>query len=170
MPPQNRYVVNHEARRGSTSAVGHHRALPSTFANRSQSLDELETNEPHENIFAASEGSPDETTATDNSDKKHQIIEKPPARPHRGDRAKSADPLGTHREHHLNDSETNSIGSSTSLANAVNAKPSPNNQDDAKSGSTACSQSDSISSQTRERKNSNLLNRYVKKVRSLMKK
>lgn len=182
MPPQNRFVAKDggsDARRGSTPAVGQQPPLPSKISNRSQSLDELETKETDENISAATEGASDDNkpNASDEGQPKASKA-KPPTRPQRGERAKSNDPANTNlvnKGFSLNDSETASIGSSTSLANAVSAQPNPSddssslNLDDTKSCSTTCSQPESIGSHSSEKKN-NLLNRYVKKVRSLIKK
>lgn len=193
LPPQNRFVAknaNNEPRRGSTSAVGHKSSLPSKINNRSQSLDELESKDPSDDISVASEGASDDTKPktnntnnnknkinkhnNNNNDKNQPNAnkDKPPARPQRGDRAKSIDPVNTNivnKGISLNDSETNSIGSSTSLTNAINKQPNLFEPDDAKSCSTTCSQPDSIDSQSSDKKG-NLLNRYAKKVRSLIKK
>lgn len=107
----------------------------------------------------------------------------PPRRPSRGERARSVG-LDTEQcsnkkeeiENRLNCSETNSIGSISSLNNAINRTPNPpddtnsaTNQEDTKSCSTTCSQQDSMGSQSSDKKR-NLLNRYVKKVKSLIKK
>lgn len=78
----------------------------------------------------------------------------------------------------LNRSEESSIGSTTSLNNAINSDPNPSggsssqlNQDDTKSSSTTSSAQYSITdnSETNEPKRT-LLNKYVKKVKNLMKK
>lgn len=108
----------------------------------------------------------------------------PPRRPSRGERAKS---VGIDTEQSANkkneienrfncSDETNSIGSTSSLNSAINRTPNPfddsnlvPNQDDTKSCSTTCSQQDSLGSQSSDKKR-NLLNRYVKKVKSLIKK
>lgn len=71
--------------------------------------------------------------------------------------------------------DTNSIGSTSSLNNAINRAPNLSddnnflNQDDAKSYSTTNSQAESLGSQNSEKKRT-LLNKCLKKVKSLMKK
>lgn len=75
----------------------------------------------------------------------------------------------------INRSESNSIGSSSSLNNSVSRDPEPNtsnsnsmtNLDDTKS--TTSSAQCSVGSETNEPKRT-LLNKYVKKVKSLIKK
>lgn len=124
---------------------------------------------------------PPDTGTDENEDRLSAATNKdaPPRRPSRGERAKSA---GTdieqssnkkgEIENQLNCSETNSIGSTSSLNSAINQTPNPlddANQDDNESRSTTCSQPDSMGSQSSDRKR-NLLNRYVKKVKSLIKK
>lgn len=76
-----------------------------------------------------------------------------------------------------NRSEESSIGSTTSLNNVINSDPNPSgssghlNQDDSKSSSTTSSAQYSINdnSENSEPKRT-LLNKYVKKVKNLMKK
>lgn len=77
----------------------------------------------------------------------------------------------------LNRSEDSSIGSTTSLNNTINSDPNPSgsssmlNQDDTKSNSTTSSAQYSMTdnSENNEPKRT-LLNKYVKKVKNLMKK
>lgn len=76
-----------------------------------------------------------------------------------------------------NRSEESSIGSTTSLNNVINSDPNPSgssgqlNQDDSKSSSTTSSAQYSMNdnSENSEPKRT-LLNKYVKKVKNLMKK
>lgn len=103
----------------------------------------------------------------------------PPRRPSRSERSRSVgvdSETSSNRknetENRLNCSETNSIGSTSSLNSAINQTPNP--LDDANSANnqdvqSTCSQQDSMGSQSSDKKR-NLLNRYVKKVKSLIKK
>lgn len=76
----------------------------------------------------------------------------------------------------LNRSEESSIGSTTSLNNTINSEPNPSgsssmlNQDDTKSNSTTSSAQYSITDNSESEPKRTLLNKYVKKVKSLMKK
>lgn len=77
----------------------------------------------------------------------------------------------------LNRSEdSTSIGSSTSLNNTINSEPNPSgsssilNQDDTKSSSTTSSAQYSMTDNSESEPKRTLLNKYVKKVKSLMKK
>lgn len=98
------------------------------------------------------------------------------------DRSQSLDILSEHsdivnEENRLNRSDTNSIGSTSSLNQAISTSPNPRlkkinptNQDDAKSCSTFYSQTDSTGSQNSETRKRSLLNKYVNKMKSLIKK
>lgn len=73
----------------------------------------------------------------------------------------------------MNRSEESSIGSTTSLNNALNSEPSPSdsnsiqNQDDTKSSSTTSSAQYSITDNSEKSDSKRtLLNKYVKKVKS----
>lgn len=76
----------------------------------------------------------------------------------------------------LNRSEDSSIGSTTSLNNTINSEPNPSgsssmlNQDDNKSSSTTSSVQYSMTDNSESEPKRTLLNKYVKKVKSLMKK
>lgn len=76
----------------------------------------------------------------------------------------------------LNRSEDSSIGSTTSLNNTINSEPNPSgsnsmlNQDDTKSSSTTSSAQYSMTDNSESEPKRTLLNKYVKKVKSLMKK
>lgn len=182
-------------RRASASAMSARRPpLPSSIGHRSQSLDELlDTSESNVNddtlaTERASEQNKPSTSDNENCSPKIEIqdatsTDEPPRRPSRSERARSVgidtDQSSNKKneiENRLNCSETNSIGSTSSLNSAINRTPNPfddinsaNNQDDSKSSSTTCSQQDSMGSQGSDKKR-NLLNRYVKKVKSLIKK
>lgn len=71
--------------------------------------------------------------------------------------------------------EESSIGSTTSLNNAINLEPNPsaNNQDDNKSSSTTSSVQYSLNdnnSESSESPKRTIINKYVKKVKNLIKK
>lgn len=76
----------------------------------------------------------------------------------------------------LNRSEDSSIGSTTSLNNTINSDPNPSgsssmlNQDDTKSSSTTSSAQYSMTDNSENEPKRTLLNKYVKKVKNLMKK
>lgn len=191
---------NESTRRASASAMSARRPpLPSSMSNRSQSLDELlDTSESNVNdgALATERASEDENTKTESDHSPDTDANSPedrlghttgsndpPRRPSRSDRAKSvgvdAEQCSEKKgelENRLNCSETNSIGSTSSLNVKINPTPSPHtdttsniNQDDTKSCSTTYSQPDSMGSQSSDKKG-NFVNRYVKKVKSLMKK
>lgn len=71
----------------------------------------------------------------------------------------------------VNRSEESSIGSTTSLNNTINSEPNPSGHDDTKSNSTTSSAQYSLTdnSDTGDPKRT-LINKYVKKVKNLMKK
>lgn len=160
IPPQNRIVDKSEnGRRGSTSNVAPRPPIPKNIGNRSQSLDELETPEN------ASEGASDEKLSKQTTKNSEETL---PQRPKRSDRAKSIETNAqtistpTKNENRPNDSESNSIGSSTSLTTTPNSTQDDAtslNQDDTRS-------SNSIGSQTSDRKQGTLF----KKFKNLLKK
>lgn len=177
-PIQNRKEFNNtltdkgNGRRSSATTVSQRPPIPSINRNRSQSLDALlDENETAENQDTTANASEDASEQTGkgnkqtNNEQNDETEQK--ATPRENSPQKS---ILSSLNPRLNQSETNSIGSSTSLVNREqNSNESSLNPDDTKSSCSTPSAQYSVGSESSDPKR-NLLNKYVKKVKNLIKK
>lgn len=148
-------------------------AKPDTKSVRSQSLDAIDGNDEESNSGNLKEGVSEDNINVDKN-RKNAI--------HKNDNDdttanSSITKIDDNKSNTcLNRSEDSSIGSTTSLNNTINSEPNPSgsssmlNQDDTKSSSTTSSAQYSMTDNSESEPKRTLLNKYVKKVKSLMKK
>lgn len=177
------------SRRSSATNISQRPPIPSIIRNRSQSLDILldeRLDEPNASIGKPKTASVSEDASEQSNQAKkeksntknklneqnndNEISQKREEYQHSREPSPQKSIIGGVNTR-LNQSETNSIGSSTSLVNCgQNSNESSFNPDDTKSSrSTSSGAQYSMGSESSDTKR-NLLNKYVKKVKSLIKK